>query len=145
MSTFDPSIFEQTVLNESNDTRIAPVPEDEYLGEIKSYEFRTTNSGKTMVNVLWKTTDPKAVDATGLPEPTVRQTIWLDVTDAGGLDMGKGKNVSLGKFREAIDMNKPGFTWQNTIGKLARIKVKHDIAKDGSGEIYANVAAVTKA
>jgi hypothetical protein len=146
MSTFNPEAFMQSSVSEASDTQYLQVPEGEFAAAIDAVTPRTTQTGKALLNVKWKVTDPVAQEATGMAEPTVFQTIWLDVTEQGGLDMGKGKNVGLGKLRDALGQNKPGQPWSPgmLVGGVAKIKVAHSIDKRDNVTINAEVKAVTK-
>ena len=79
----------------------------------------------------------------GRDKVTVRQGIMLDITDSGGLDMGKGRNIGLGRLREAIGLNTPGqpFSFSMVAGRVAKVNVSHRI--DGEN-IYAEVKGVAK-
>lgn len=141
-SVFDPDMFMNQQTTESSSTVYTPVPEKEYQGVIKEVKAGTAGD-KPVLNITWAIDDQEAKDATGLDEPTVRQTIWLDLTPAGGLDMGKGKNVGLGKLREALGQNEPGRPWSPGMlsGQVAQITVKHRAGKE-PGEVFADVKAV---
>ena len=81
-----------------------------------------------------------------MAEPTVRQTIWLDLTESGSLDFGKGRNVGLGRLRDALGQNETGKPWQPgmMVGGVAKIKVTHSIDKRDNETIQANVACTVK-
>lgn len=140
---FDPSVFEQQQFTDANDTRYVAIPEGEYLALIKDKKFRQ-EKGYTILDITWLIDDQGVKDATGMKEPTVRQSLFLDVTANGGLDFGKGKNVRLGRLREATGLNVPGqpFSFNMLEGRPARISVKH---RPHEGEIYSDVKEVTKA
>ena len=63
-----------------------------------------------------------------------------------GLDMGKGKNVALGRLREATDLNVPGqpFAMAMFPGRLAKIKVTQRPGNEPD-QVYNDVRGVTKA
>jgi hypothetical protein len=140
---FDASVFESQQFNDANDTRYVAIPEGEYLALIKEKKFRQ-EKGYTILDVTWLIDDAGVKEATGMKEPTVRQSIFLDVTQSGGLDFGKGKNVRLGRLREATGLNTPGqpFSFNMLEGRPARISVKHRLH---DGETYSDVKEVTKA
>ena len=146
MSTFDPDQFMNSSTNEASDTQYLQVPEGEFAATIDSITPRTTQTGKALLSVRWKVQDEVAREATGMAEPSVQQTVWLDVTESGGLDMGRGKNVGLGKLREALGQNAPGKPWSPgmLIGGVAKIKVAHSIDKRDNVTINADVKAVVK-
>lgn len=154
-STFDVNTFANAVVSDSNSTKVNPIPEDEYPGIIQGplnergkTGFRTTDKGQVILDVVWEVDSPAAREASGMEHPTVRQSIFLDVTTSGGLDMSKGKNVGLGRLREALGQNKDGQKWTfgSLIGQVAKIKVTQRVVRDDSGEenIYNDVKGVTK-
>jgi hypothetical protein len=146
MSTFNPEAFMNASVTDASDTQYLQVPEGEYTAVIDAVTPRTTQTGKALLNVKWKVTDEAAKAATGMAEPSVFQTIWLDVTEEGGLDMGKGKNIGLGKLRDAVNQNKPGQPWSPgmLVGQPAKVKVAHSIDKRDNVTVNAEVKAVAK-
>lgn len=145
MSAFDPDLFAQTAITGANDTRFAPVPEaDAALVQAKSYKIRSTDKGYVILDLTWSVQEQAARDATGLEDPTVRQSIFLD-TDGSALALGKGKNVGLGKLREALGLNDPTkpFRFDDIVGRMARAKISHRITPDG--DTFAEVKGVIKA
>jgi hypothetical protein len=146
MSTFNPDDFMNSTTSESNSTQYTQVPEGEFQASIDSVTPRTTGTGKALLSVKWKVDDEGVRLETGMAEPSVFQTVWLDVTESGGLDFGKGKNVQLGKLRDALGQNTPGKPWAPgmLVGGLAKIKVKHSIDKRDNVTLNAEVSGVTK-
>lgn len=61
----------------------------------------------------------------GRSKVTVRQGIMLDLTDAGGINMAKGSNIGLGRFREACGINQAGFSLAQAVGRTVKVSVKH--------------------
>ena len=145
MSTFNPDVFLNTEIAESNATAYTPVPEGEFQASIKSIKPRVLTDGRAVLDVTWIVDDEVARQETGMAEPSVRQTLWLDITESGGLDFGKGKNVGLGRLRDAIGQNQSGKPWAPgmLVGQVARIKVTHSIVKRDGETIQAGVSAVT--
>lgn len=143
MSTFDPDLFLSQQSTEANDTQAIPVPEGEYTAVIKSVSARQAKDS-TILDIVWSLDDEGVKQATGLKEPTCRQSIFLDVTASGGLDFGKGKNVSLGRLREAVKQNAAGVPWSpaQLNGAVARVTVKHRLYNDA---IFADVKGVAAA
>lgn len=141
MSTFDADSFMNSQFEGEMETKYYPIPvADDYVASISKVEPRMAGD-KPVLEVTWQTTDPRAVEATGLDTPQVRQTVWLDLTEAGSLDLGRGKNVGLGKLRAAVGQNNAGQPWQAgmLIGQTAKIKITHRMYL---GEAQAQVAAV---
>lgn len=158
MSTFNLEAFSQTPINQAFDTKYVPHPQGEYLMVIKgpfmdekATKLRTTEKGQVILDVVYETDgtqltpDGKPLkDELGMDTGTVRQSIFLDIEPAGGLSAARGKNVKLGKLREALGQNDPSKPWSftNLIGGVVKGTIKHDMVKD---EVYANVTAVVKA
>lgn len=143
MSAFNPDTFLNTTVTDPNATSFAPIPEGEYTASIKDIKSRTTTNGSAILDLTWTIDDAAVEAATGMKNPTVRQSIFLDITEQGGLDVAKGKNVQLGRVREALGQNTAGRPWQPgmLIGGVARVTVKHRMVED---QIYADIKGVAK-
>jgi hypothetical protein len=111
MSAFNPESFMNSTVSEANSTQYEQVPEGEFSAAIDTVTPRTTGTGKALLSVKWKVDDEGVRTTTGMAEPSVFQTVWLDVTESGGLDFSRGKNVQLGKLRDALGQNAPGKPW----------------------------------
>lgn len=148
MSQFDPNQFLDLQITEANDTKTIPVPAGEFLAVVDDVKCRTWNSkdgsksGLTL-DVTWSIDDAGVKELLGREKVTVRQGVMLDMTEAGGLDMGKGRNVGLGRLREATNLNTPGqpFAFSMLVGRPAKVNVSHRV--DGEN-IYAEVKGVAK-
>lgn len=145
MSGFNPDTFLNTETSDANAVAYTPVPEGEFPASIKLIKPRVLTDGRAVLDVTWIVDDETARQETGMAEPSVRQTLWLDVTESGGLDFGKGKNVGLGRLREAVGQNQSGKPWQPgmLIGQVAKVKVSHSVDKRDGVTINADVKAVT--
>lgn len=146
---FSPEQFLDMQVTESNDTKTIPVPVGEYTAvaeEVKCRQWQSKKdpsmSGLTL-DIKWSIDAPAVKELLGRDKVTVNQGIMLDLTDSGGLDMGKGRNVGLGRLREALGLNAPGqpFSFMMVSGRVAKISVNHRI--DGEN-IYAEVKGVAK-
>lgn len=144
MSTFNPDTFLNTETSDANATAYTPVPEGEFQAAIKAVKPRVLTDGRAVLDITWSVDDEVARQETGMAEPSVRQTIWLDTTESGGLDFGKGKNVGLGRLREAVGQNQAGKPWAPgmLVGQVAKVKVGHSIDKRDNVTINADVKAV---
>lgn len=149
--SFDASELLNTVQNDPMSTQPLVVPEAEYQSIIQKIEIRDfqykkgERAGQTgyALDVTHLIIDPQLEASLGR-QPTVRQSMTLDMSQSGGLDTSKGKNVSLGRLREAIGLNQPGqpFSLKMLEGARLVVMVKHDMDGDN---IYANVTKVRKA
>jgi len=149
---FDPNQFLDMQVNESNSTVSIPVPAGEYTAFVEKVDARPwvskqdpSKSGVAL-DLLWSIDDASVKEFLGRDKVTVKQGIMLDITPEGGLDMGKGKNVGLGRVREAVDLNRAGvpFAFSMLTGRAAKVVVSHRPDKDKPDMIYAEVQAVAK-
>lgn len=149
MGAFDPSKFMQFETDAPNSTSVVPCPVGEWLGVIhKDIEFREIVSQKTgltytAIRVEFAISDPAVVAITQRDPTLVRYDTFLDLTENGNLDMGQGKNVGLGRLREAAGLNQPGtkFSFQALTGKMMKVRVKHRV--DGES-VYDEVGGVAR-
>lgn len=148
MSAFDPDRFMAGSIDEPNDTQFVVCPAGEYLAVIdqvakpRAIESQK-NPGQTnyALDITWNIMDDKVKADLGREKITCRQTLWLDINDSGSLEMGKGKNISLGQLREALGMNTGKFSFSSLEGAgPARVIVKNSTGKDG--QEFANVTKV---
>ena len=145
---FNPDQFLDMQIEGQNDTKIIPVPAGEYTAMIEEVKVRQwqgkadpSKSGLTL-DVQWSIDDPSVKELLGRDKVTVKQGVMLDLTDAGGLDMGKGRNVELNRLRAAVDLNVSGFSFHQLDGRMARVTVKQDQDKNDPQKFYARVKAV---
>lgn len=132
-SIFNPEEFLDQVTTEKNDTKVIPVPEDDYMGisgkpNVRTWTSKDKSSSGVSLDLPFEIDDEKAKAVTGRDKVIVRYSIGLDVIDVNGklqLDMRKGKNVKLGRLREVFDLNVPGqpFGIMMLQGRVARISV----------------------
>lgn len=155
VSTFDVNAFSQAQFEGANDTRFMRIEPKEYraqivgpFGEDKKSRFRTSDKGFVMLDVVWQPEDEEQRQRLGIEKlPTVRQTIFLDMTAQGGLDMGPMKNGDLGRLRDAIGLNVDGQRWSfhDFVGRVGIIKVVQEPNPTDTANPYTNVKSVTKA
>lgn len=151
MSVFNPDTFLQSATTEKMETRRTPIPENEYLATIKDVKLRSAKES-VILDVTWSILDQGAgaglAAKMGLPEATVRQSVFLDIREDGqGLATGPNKNVQLGRIREAIGQNNPG-PWmilQLKGAGPAKIMVTNRPDDKDASIVYDDVKAVSKA
>ena len=145
--------FLQTVTEEALDDTLIPCPPGEWIGiaskpVVKQFEYKAEDrKGETGYRLVinWAIQDQEPKDVCGRDKVSVTQSLLLDITEDGsGIDMGKGKNIGLGKVRTALGQNVPGQPWAPAMieGQPAKIKVKAGIYNDNA---TAEVEAVTAA
>lgn len=149
--SFDPQAFLDSSITEALDTVAIPVPQGEYLGVIEKITPRPwqskdgTQSGMA-IDILWIIEDDEVKTFLGRDDVKCKQGLMLDMTPDGKLDVGKGKNIGLGRLREAVGLNTPGqpFSFQSLPGLAAKVSVKHRLATDGTDAIFAEIKSVAK-
>ena len=104
---FSPEQFLDMQVTDANDTKVIPVPVGEYTGFVEEVKVRQWQSKKDpsmaglALDIQWNIDDDGVKQLLGREKVTVKQGVMLDLTESGGLDMGKGKNLGLGRLREA--------------------------------------------
>jgi hypothetical protein len=154
MSTFDPTSFLDATITEASVKR-PPLPAGMdfvgVIGEVKSRAWQgkkdPTQSGIAInvqieIDLSQNASVQKAMG--DLPSITLTDSIMLDLTDSGMINLAPGKNGKLRRYRDALDMNKAGeaFSFRAMSGRLIRVKIKHEAYE---GDIYDKVDSVAKA
>lgn len=148
LSTFNPETFMATEEESGFDTTFPVIPIGEYTAQLDQVEVKkaTMKDGveRAVMELRWAVLDESVKSETGLAKPTVRQSIFLDINERGGLDKGKGKNIGLGRLLDGLGMNtgKP-WTPKSLEGGMATIKVIHKDNPDDPENPYSNVQKVT--
>lgn len=150
-SAFDPSTFLDATITEALVKR-PPLPVGDYtavIGEVKARQW-TSTKGEGRSGVAWDVPltleVPAEIQASlGLTQATLnlKDSIMLDLTDSGMLDLGIGKNNGLRKYREACDLNKPGeaFSARMMTGRAITVKLGHELY---NGEPVERINGVTR-
>lgn len=142
------NFLDQTVTGQL-DTKVVPIPVNEYRAALKEVKARTwkskddpTNTGVAL-DLFWVIDDPELAETLGRKELLVKQGIMLDVDDNGRLLVEKGKNIGLGRLREALNMNDPKkpFSFNQLPGNVAKVLVTHRIVGE---DIFAEVKSVAR-
>ncbi len=150
---FDPESLLDLSSDSPMSTRENLVPEGEYEGTVETVKGRQTTSEKGTYNwldVTFKIAGNQMApngqvvsDVVGRPSAQVRYSMILDLNDAGGLSQEQGRNVSLGRLREAVGQNGSGpWTPRALIGARARVTVKHRFDKDDPAKVYQEIKSV---
>jgi hypothetical protein len=149
-SSFDVNAFANSSFEGRGDTRRLRLEPKEYPAMIAGPWGEKTKlrseKGYLILDVIYQPDDEEQRQKLGVEKlPTVRQSIFLDLTPNGALDMSEYKNGDLNRLREAVGLNKDGVNWKFTdfIGKPAKIKVVHKNNPDDAENPYQNVTAVT--
>jgi len=153
MTTFSVEMFQDLVAEGAMSTKFEPIPEGEYeavVEEVEAQVLETDDGPRPTLRLTWKIIGPdveKLQEQLGRQQLTVSQTVFLDIDEVDGkavLSTAKGKNVQLGRIREALGQN-TGKKWSISMlqgAGPAIIQVKHSAAKDDPERIFANVRNV---
>ena len=149
VGSFDPATFLDMQTTEPMSTAPVPIAQGEYPAVIekvdtRAWKARDGSSSGIALDIVWNVDDAGVKAALGRDKVTVKQGIMLDLNESGtGMDTGKGKNVSLGRLREALGLDQPGvpFSFRQLIGHAAKISVTQRVDGD---QIYNDVKGVVK-
>lgn len=152
---FDANLFMSAVYEEVNDTKIVPCPAGEFHAQIEKVEAKSGTIGKgerigepwASLNVAYKIEDQGVQALLGRDNVSVYQSVMMDLTPNGGLDMAKGKNIGLGRLREACNLNQPGQPFSPTmfVGQRVKVSVRHVPGYKDPMSLVAEVSGVVKA
>lgn len=151
---FDANAFMNAVFTEATDTKLTPCPAGEYQAQIEKIEPKsgTISKGERIgepwasLNIAYTVSDQAVAAITGRDKCTVYQSVMLDLTPQGGLEQGPGKNINLGRVREACNLNNPGqsFSPNQLIGQMVRVSVRHVPSFRDPSMLVAEVNGVTR-
>ena len=141
---FDEDAFMSNTTEGTMSTEFTPVPEGEFQAVVSGVGVRSGEGEKgpwAVLDIMWAVDDAAVAEETGMDNPKVRQSVFLDITPDGGLNLGKGKNVQLGKLREAVGQNGSD-AWSPSMleGNVGIVKVEHRLYE---GRTFADVKAVS--
>jgi len=152
MSTaFDPQSYLDSQISEPLVKR-PPLPVGDYtgiIGEIKARTW-TGKNDPSKGGIAWDISIVVQIPAevqqamgVAMDTLTLKDSIMLDLTESGTIDLGIGKNGGLRRYREACDMNKPGdtFSARAMTGKVVTVRVKHELWEEN---ILEKVGGVVK-
>ncbi len=154
---FDPNAFAEGAVDAPMSTTPPVCPEGEYVFMLDSdpamlvpKELKGT-SGRTGKDYhFWQLPLMAICQDSAVKEKMKRDTlkvrcfINLDLDDGGRPETGEGKNVALGRLREALGQNKPGWKPKDLLGAGPFIgRVKHTQGKN-PGDVYADITNTTK-
>lgn len=148
-SQFSPETFLDMTMETPLERR-EPLPVEDYtavIGDVKSVAWNSKDGSKSGVKLdVPLTIDIPATLQASLELPAtlqIRDSIMLDLTDNGNIDMSKGKNNRLRQYREACDMNKVGdvFSPRKMTGQVIKVHVTHELY---NGNILEKIGAVSK-
>ncbi len=153
LSTFDPETFMDTSFDQgSMSTSIILPPAQDWTASIskltaRKFTMKDSGEDRATLDIQWCIENESCQKATNQDKSFAKQTLWLDfktVNSQTVLDFDEGKNVGLGRLREALGQNKKGAKWQPgmLLGGVGLIKVIHRPDKNDPETKYAEVTRV---
>lgn len=156
-SAFDPTSYLDATISEPS-VRRPPLPAGrELVGIVQEVKPRSWQAkedptrGGIAVDIPVKidlSAYPDLQQIIGATEVTLTDGLILDLTPNGAIDNSPGKNNKLRRWREALDMNKPGdtFSFRLMQGRMVKVKIGHRIDNRVSPpETYDQIDGVVKA
>lgn len=147
--TFNPDEFLNQTFDQSLDTKVIPCPVGEYQAiaekvTVVPWAARDGSSSGLKIVILWDIQDDNVKAITNRDPTRVKQDQMLDLTETGQLDLAKGKNIGLGRIREALGLNTPGepFAFSMIQGRMAKVLVSHRAAGE---DMFDEVKKITSA
>jgi len=161
---FDANAFMAQEVDEGLSTVIEQVPEGDYRAMIGDFDsesgFRTftakpgsRNEGKefTIFQPPFVLQDDPRLAAVkqargGNDVSVTHKGMFLDLTDSGSLDTANGRNVDLGRLRDAVGQNnQKGWKFSNLIGAgPVMVRVIHEGDQNDPMKKYARISRVVK-
>ena len=153
---FDPQAYLDATLVEPTTSKREPIPAGEYSAVAGAPAFRggevspegqqkMRDKGRPVkthwlcLDIPWEIEDSSVKAKMGIDVVTVRQSLMLDIDEDLKIDNGKGKNIRLGRLREALLLNDGQFNPRMIQGRRAIIRVKQ---RPEGEEIYNDVDGV---
>lgn len=156
-SGFDPAAFLDAQVTEVNEKR-PPLPVDNpaspdgcYMAVIgtPATQAGTIEKGDRAgqpwlsIAVPLKIDVPQQLqDAMKLPpQVTITDRVFVDLTPQGTIDNAPGRNRGQKRYRDALDLNKPGdvWSWRKVEGQVVKVKVTHEMYNNEPQERIGNV------
>ena len=144
--------FMQQTSEEALDTVLIPCPAGDWPAQIekvepKEFEYKSGDrigEKGLRLAITWDIMDDSVKQTCGRDTVKVVQSLLLDLTEEGNLDFGKGRNIGLGRLREALGQNTPGQAWSPIMlgGQIAKLAIKAGVY---NGNPTAEVDGVTSA
>lgn len=151
-SLFNADTFLDETVTGAHETKYPVIPPSEYPAVSKSINAREMPNKKepekgpfTVLDIVWEIDDAGVKEATGLDNPTCRQSVFLDIHE-DKLDMRDKKNIPLGRLREALGLNDASrpFSFRDLVGQPAIVRVEQSPNPNDPENPYSNVTKVAQ-
>ncbi len=146
--SFDAQALLNATTAEANSTKLLPAPVGDYVGQVSKVDVKSGVSKSTgeiwcRLELYLESEDPK-LEQIGMKKKNFRADALLELTPMGTIDTGQGKNVALGRMREAAGLNQPGqpFSLGMFQGQVFKFTVEHQPDQNDPEKIYERVKAL---
>jgi hypothetical protein len=145
--SFDANSFlDSTIAGASSTERILIEPGvyPAFIADLKTATgfSEKSNSQWARLDVVFELDDETQKERTGRARILMTYGIMLDLDENGDLDMKRGRNVRLGKFRKAVGKNDGPLNPRELMHLYAKVEVRHEIYNNEPQEKIANVSAM---
>lgn len=145
MSDFNPQDLLESTIDSALDVQRVKIPEgiwDAVINKVEVSNGLAKKDGKPWfrLDVTWEIINPEVAEITGQDRVLSTQGVMLEVEN-GALAVGAGKNIGLGRLRQATGLNQAGVAFQliHLQGQSARVVCKHNPSKDDPSKVYVNL------
>lgn len=149
MVDFNPEQFLESQAEGEFSTSTVPCPEGTYYAQINDVDAKTietkTGEERVIMSVIWDVLDDGVKAELGRETVRVRQDLFLDLDESGGISNKEGDNVRLGRLLSAIGMNGKKWSPKSLIGQTANVQVSHRSDKDDPAVKYPEIKRVAEA
>lgn len=148
MSMFNVDAFLNSQTNAPLSTERKLIPPNTYPAVVEKLEVKSGVSEKSgnawaRMDVTFEITDQNARDFTMRSKVLLTHGIMLDLTEDGSaLDSREGRNIALGRFYQALDMNEAGASPLMAVGRMCQVRIEHG---SYNGNAREEIKAITKA
>lgn len=145
MSGFSAEEFMNDEVEGMLDTTKIPCPVGSYPAVISkvataTWESKDGSRSGLKAQIMWEIEDEGVREICLRDKVLCRQDVMLDLTDAGKLDMSKGKNLGLGRLRTAVGQNGASrWSWRMLEGARAMVEVGNRVSDKDPDIIYDEV------
>lgn len=141
MTIFNPDLLKTGAVSGSFSTSLPPMPEGEYPFTVTGVEVKNPKADVVIAEYSCETYDDAVCTATGMTPSRTRYACFLDLDEVGMLAVGEGKNVGLGKLREAVGQNDDDTPWtmEMPVGQSFLGLVRQRVDDKDATRIYAEI------
>jgi len=146
MSLFNADVLLNAATESKMSTSIPPMPNGDFIFTITGVEFKNPKDDMVVLEAKVECIDPEVCAVTGMNPTKSKISCFCDLTDSGLLDDAEGKNVQIGKLREAVGQNEAGTPWtpMMLVGAQLRGKVAQEPDKKDPTIIRSNIVATAR-